>query len=190
MSQFLSRHGAAARLSAVVAAAGGLLAGAAVLAPSAAAETDPIPVPPHRGVAVRLTSSPDLVLDVAGSTTDNRAGVNVQHYTGANDQLWLAVPKGGSQFELRNVHSRKCLDVRGDSSEANAELIQYDCHNGRNQLWRAVASGKGYQLISGAGLCVDVFDEKIHEPAAGEKVVQFTCSNPVGNDQRWSFDSR
>lgn len=37
--------------------------------------------------------------------------------------------------ELSARHSDKCLDVRGESTEDGAEVIQYDCHDSENQQW-------------------------------------------------------
>lgn len=166
------------------------LIAAAALAP--AAEADPVPVAPYRGLALQATTPagrPDLVLDVEGSTTADGALIRIQRYTGANDQLWQVLPVGGDLFEIRNVHSHACLDVRGNSNADGAELIQYSCHNGANQRWRAAAlSGGGFRITAaGSGKCIDGYSTTSDDPVEGEKVVQTTCADPVPNDQRWTF---
>ncbi|KUL53440.1 hypothetical protein ADL22_03780 [Streptomyces sp. NRRL F-4489] len=174
------------------------LAGAAALSLTAmaaltpAAAADPVPVAPYRGLAIQprtAANGPDLVLDVEGSTTENGARIRLQRYTGADDQLWLAVPVGGELFEIRNVHSHACLDVRNNSNADEAELIQYGCHSGANQRWKAVAvQGGGFRIIAaGSGKCMDGYNTASDEPVEGAKVVQTTCASPVPNDQRWTF---
>ncbi|MCX9073109.1 MAG: RICIN domain-containing protein [Candidatus Methanoperedens sp.] len=37
-------------------------------------------------------------------------------------------------------HSGKCLDVAGESQEPGANVQQWDCHGGNNQLWKLVIS--------------------------------------------------
>ncbi|MFF5474851.1 RICIN domain-containing protein [Streptomyces achromogenes] len=175
-----ARHQAAAWLAAL------LLTGLATAPAPATAE--PVPVPPYRGVTIRAAADPELVLDVAGSTTDDGARIHVQKYTGANDQLWLPVPAGENTFEIRNLHSRKCLDVRENSNTPDTDLIQYHCHDGPNQHWSLREAGDGLQLMAaGSRLCADVFQDGDNEPTTGARLVQYTCSNPARNDQRWTY---
>jgi hypothetical protein len=142
-------------------------------------------------VAVHATTPAggrDLVLDVEGSTTDDNAQVGLERYTGANDQLWQIAPLGGDRFEIRNVHSRACLDVRADSGADDAEVIQHACHGGRNQGWRAVAlADGGFQIIARSGKCLDGYSTTSDVPVEGAKVVQTACATPVPSDQRWLF---
>lgn len=175
-------------------------AGAAALALAAAttvlatpAVADPVPVAPYRGVAIQATTpagSPDLVLDVDGSTTSDGSQIRLRRYTGANDQLWQVVPVGGELFEIRNVHSRSCLDVQSNSN-TKANLIQYRCHGGGNQHWKAVAlNNRSFQIVAaGSGKCVDSFSTTSDDPVEGADVVQTTCDDRLPRDQRWTFES-
>lgn len=183
------KRSAAVYRAALPAAAAALLSGLLLTAPAASAAEEPVPVAPHRGLVIRADAAPELVLDVTGSTTDDLATVGLQRYTGANDQLWLVVPVGRDSFQIRNVHSHKCLDVRANSTEPNADIIQYTCHGGANQIWQLRPSDRGgNQLVSArSGLCLDVYREDDNEPVAGSRLVQHTCSDPANNDQRWSF---
>ncbi|HYR86544.1 MAG TPA: RICIN domain-containing protein [Terriglobia bacterium] len=37
---------------------------------------------------------------------------------------------------MRNVNSDKCLEVAGASTADQANVQQFTCHTGSNQLWR------------------------------------------------------
>jgi hypothetical protein len=156
------------------------------LAGQASAAGGPVPVAPYRGTAIRAATAPDLVWDVDGSTTDNSATVHLQKYTGANDQLWVIQPLAAGEFEIRGVHSRKCLDVQGASKENNAPVIQYTCQGGANQRFFARKQRNGFQIVSvNSGKCLDVSNGSVLEPAEGKQLVQYQCND--GNDKLWTF---
>ncbi|MEU8783697.1 RICIN domain-containing protein [Streptomyces sp. NPDC048637] len=52
-------------------------------------------------------------------------------------QSWYAQPTGDERYYMiRNVKfPKKCLDVRGRSSDDKTPVILYDCNNGDNQKW-------------------------------------------------------
>src|SRR5689334_877776 len=47
-------------------------------------------------------------------------------------------------YELVAMHSGKCLDVYGASTDDAARVIQWPCHGGENQHWRVAPTGDGY----------------------------------------------
>ena len=88
-------------------------------------------------------------------------------------------------YEIRAVHSDKCLDVPRSSLADNSSIIQFNCTNARNQQWRFV-SKSGYYEISAvhSGKCLDV-------PRSSQvnrtELIQYQCSNTT--NQRWRLTS-
>ena len=89
-------------------------------------------------------------------------------------------------FKVVAEHSRKCLDVRHASVAHGAPVIQGDCWNGANQLWRLVRMDNGYYQIrvKHTDKCLDV----AHASRAHDTpVVQGNCSG--FDNQHWRFES-
>jgi hypothetical protein len=67
----------------------------------------------------------------------------------------------GEYYQIRNLNSGKCLDVRNLSVANGAALQQWDCNLAfpqRSQVWQVVAVGDGsFRIVSGGSAkCVDV----------------------------------
>ena len=84
-------------------------------------------------------------------------------------------------YEVRAVHSNKCLDVPRSSREDGANIIQFNCTNATNQLWRFVRKA-GYYEISAvhSGKCLDVPGSS---QANEVQLIQYRCLNTT--NQRW-----
>ena len=81
-------------------------------------------------------------------------------------------------------HSGKCLDVSGGSRSNGADVIQWNCHGGDNQLWRLVPAAGGYFRIIAkhSGKCLDVSGGS---RSNGADVIQWNCHG--GDNQRWKL---
>jgi hypothetical protein len=107
--------------------------------------------------------------------------------------LVLAVPAvavlGGQAhayglLTLTARHSGKCADVVSGSTADGAEVAQYPCNGGTNQLWGLRDLGNGYvQLVAHhSGKCLDVAGSST---ADGARVLQWTCHS--GTNQQWQL---
>ncbi|MEV6332647.1 RICIN domain-containing protein [Streptomyces sp. NPDC051909] len=89
-------------------------------------------------------------LDVAYASKEHGANVIQGDCWGGWNQAWgffedhygipqqVARPEVGKYYQIRARHSGKCLDVAYMSKDHGADVIQGDCWNGANQLWRFV----------------------------------------------------
>jgi hypothetical protein len=88
-----------------------------------------------------------------------------------------------SRYELKALHSGKCLDVQGGSTANGAKIIQYSCHGGTNQRFyttpHPVVSG-AVQIRIGNGKCLAISANSNDNSAPA---VQWTCDNLQG--QTW-----
>ena len=129
-------------------------------------------------------------LDIAGHNRDSNA--NLQQYSchGQNNQLFRIRNMGyeGNTVAYRviPIHSGICLDVAGSSKKNNANIQQYPCHGGDNQLWKFVKSGGDYyNLVSvHSGMCLDVAGSSKKNNA---NIQQYRCHN--GNNQKWKISN-
>jgi hypothetical protein len=89
-------------------------------------------------VAVSLMAAhSQKCLDVAFESQANSAPIIQFTCNGKQNQQWWLVDKGNSEYQLKAVHSGKCLDVPLQPGDG-VQLVQYDCHEGSNQRWRLV----------------------------------------------------
>lgn len=95
-----------------------------------------------------------------------------------------AGPLRNGYYEIRAMHSHKCLDVPKSSNRDEVEVIQYSCHNTKNQRWKLIEnpSNSGYYEITAmhSGKCLDVPQSST---ADGVKIIQYRCFNTT--NQRW-----
>jgi hypothetical protein len=94
-----------------------------------------------------------------------------------------ATPVGlGLNQEIRNQHSSACLDDYAFNTQPGAEVRQWTCTEGSNQLWEVRDLGTGYAEIKNrySNLCLDNYN---FGSTSGSEVRQWTC---VGNTaQQW-----
>lgn len=83
-------------------------------------------------------------------------------------------------YEVKAVHSEKCLDVPHSSLEDSANIFQFNCTSATNQQWRFVRKS-GYYEISAvhSGRCLDV----PRSSQANVELIQYECLNTT--NQRW-----
>lgn len=91
-------------------------------------------------------------------------------------QVWELVRKGDDTYNIVNLMSKKCMDVKGDN------VVQWGCDDSPEQLWRFIENTDGsFQLQNvGSGKYATVADSGT---ANATLVVQYTNTNSI--DQRW-----
>jgi endoglucanase len=77
-------------------------------------------------------------------------------------------------FHIRARHSGQCMDIAFSSSENFANLVQYNCHGGNNQLFQFNDLGNGFHQIRAyhSNKCLDVINASA---AASARIVQYDC---------------
>ncbi|MFD9957832.1 RICIN domain-containing protein [Amycolatopsis sp. NPDC058986] len=124
-------------------------------------------------------------LQVAGGTedalTDGR-GTELWDCVSGGKQRWELLDLGSHKYALRNVNSRKCLDVTGLQARNGVALTQYACHLDVNQQWTFVTGKNGAVKLQSvfSGGVASVLDSGTHN---GALVQQFADSN--GDEQQW-----
>ncbi|MCE0446975.1 RICIN domain-containing protein [Streptomyces tricolor] len=139
-----------------------LLAGLCLWAPAPADAQDD-------GASIYNQSS-GLAVDVTAAGTANGQAIVLWPHNGAaqNQQFRFVAVQGGYKIVAR--HSGKCLDVSASKADG-AQVFQWDCHGGANQLWEFVDIGDpkscppsggcpenvvGYLIVSKhSGKCLD-----------------------------------
>jgi hypothetical protein len=76
------------------------------------------------------------------------------------------------------------MDVAGASLSDGAQVWQWSCHGGANQLWQVQQVGfEDYRLVAvHSGRCLTVF-----HAGEGARVEQQPCAPPYEGQQRWWF---
>jgi hypothetical protein len=90
----------------------------------------------------------------------------------------------GAHQEIRNQQNTLCADDYGFNTQAGAEVRQWTCLEGQNQLWAVTDLGNGYAEIKNnySNLCLDDYN---FATAPGSEVRQWTCWG--GDVQQWKL---
>jgi hypothetical protein len=101
---------------------------------------------------------------------------------------WQLRPTGkANAYLLYNVHSKKCLDVKGYSLDDGGIIYQFNCHGQDNQLWTMMAAGApGLYFIKSlhSNKCLEIENRSL---ADGARVIQRSCNDH--DHQKWIFAS-
>lgn len=89
----------------------------------------------------------------------------------------------GTLVRIVNQHSGKCMDVGGGSTADHANVQQYHCNDGKDQIWILDRTGEIVSLNSGK--CLDVPNASL---ADNVLLQQFTCSGAI--NQLWRATPR
>jgi hypothetical protein len=87
-------------------------------------------------------------------------------------------------YHIVAKNSGKCLDVAGAGMGNSDNVQQWECHDGRNQLWKLTLKGGDYYLVTAghSGKCLDVSGIS---KASGANVFQWDCHG--GDNQLWQM---
>ncbi len=138
-------------------------------------------------------------LDVNNSSPDNGAKVQQWDCNNTNAQNWELFYVGsgprfrdqaGNYYALRNVNSKKCLDIYGAATHNGARITQWECHWGGNQQWLLydhfwTSSHKVTLYNAYSNKCLDVL---AYATNRGAEVVIYDCNG--GTNQNWYWNGR
>ena len=132
----------------------------------------------------RPAHAPTSCIDAAARGVDS--GVEMQQYKcndGVNQNFWALAAPGG-YFALRNALSGKCMQVRANSLESDAQIEQGTCTGRSEQLFLPIEDGAGVKLVvQSSGLSLDVSGASISSNA--QRIVQSLDDGSL--DMRWSI---
>jgi hypothetical protein len=117
----------------------------------------------------------DVVSSVSSCSTNNEILRGCD-----SNQIWkkLHIPGSSDTFELMNLNSGKCLNVKGASTDNGAQIIQWPCDpNQTNQVWKYT---NGQLININSKKCLDVPWGQL----SGAKMLQWDCNN--GDNQKWT----
>ena len=132
-------------------------------------------------------------LRVASYSKSNFALVEQRTCNNGGSQRWRLVPvplgwyPGGYSevYQIVNVNSGRCLDVRDGKTTNGAVVQQYGCHGGTNQMWtlKRIGSSDRWEVHSvKGGKCLDVTN---FSKADGAKLQMWSCHG--GKNQQFRF---
>jgi hypothetical protein len=134
--------------------------------------------------SLRPVHAPTSCIDAAARGVD--AGVEMQQYRcndGVNQSFWALAAPGG-YFALRNALSGKCMQVRANSLEGDAQIEQATCTGRSEQLFLPTADGAGVKLsVQSSGLSLDV--SGANSVTNGQRIVQSVDDGSP--DMRWNI---
>ncbi|GAA2000485.1 hypothetical protein GCM10009799_29750 [Nocardiopsis rhodophaea] len=109
---------------------------------------------------------------------DDRAGMEwVVSRAGANS--------GRTTYEIRNLHSRLCLQPMHGATEAGQRIAQAHCDEQRPQRWHIEhVGGPAFQIIPSDNTYLAITPEN---PTATKSFLELGYRNPINPDYRWDF---
>ena len=88
-------------------------------------------------------------------------------------------------YEVKGVHSNKCMDIDGASTQNGANVQIWSCLGNGAQQFKFEDMGGGWYRIRNvnSGKCLDVYN---WSTSAGGDVRQWDCH--TGNNQQWTVE--
>ncbi|MFH8616793.1 RICIN domain-containing protein [Streptomyces sp. NPDC017979] len=90
----------------------------------------------------------------------------------ANQQFEF-LPAGSRLFQIRNLDTELCLDVKGASAESGARVVGAACGAAPSQRFEVLPNGEGFEIRTFADQCLDV---RGVSTTAGAPIVQSACA--------------
>ncbi|MEU7166216.1 RICIN domain-containing protein [Streptomyces morookaense] len=96
------------------------------------------PTPAGTVVNLQLAGT-DMCLDILGNPTADANGAKAAQWScdGSDTQKWRMLPVDNSSFELRSVHSDKCLEIENSGTQEGADAQIWACSGGKQMRWQA-----------------------------------------------------
>ena len=116
------------------------------------------------GGVYEIADAGQAVDDPAASTTPDTQLQGWGWHSGTN-QEWTATQNSDGTWQLKNVASGLCLDVRHASGSAGAAIIQWTCTGAANQRWKVVSRG-GVSTLASADSGMAVTEASASDGAA------------------------
>jgi microsomal dipeptidase-like Zn-dependent dipeptidase len=149
--------------------------GQCMLVESSMAPTMPVPeqiTAYHAGRCLDIAATKE-----GAKVVQNRCNSNRQ-------QLWQVRSVIGTQVQVVNIVTGKCLAVKNSSTSEGANAIQQACSGQDNQTFDAPRFGNTFRLGKHSNLCLEVRDQTRKDGAA---IQQAHCTG--ASNQQWSIES-
>lgn len=136
------------------------------------------------GIFNVIAEHSDKGLDVANQS--NKVNANVQQWEiingGGDNQRWEFTENNDGTYQLKAVHSGKCLAIRGSN---NSNVVQKNCDGNAQQQWEITSVGNDYHSVINfaSGEALEV------QNASTTNGANVKTGNYFGNtNQRWRFN--
>ena len=108
--------------------------------------------------AIKSVLDPQLVMDIYGGSSDNRARLQIHNANNSQAQMFTFKQVGNGLYEIVNVNSDKPFEAQGGSVSNGGAVSQYSSNGTCAQHWSIVDCGNGeYSFInSKSGKAIDV----------------------------------
>ena len=108
--------------------------------------------------AIKSVLDPQLVMDIYGGSSDNRARLQIYNANNSQAQMFTFKQVGNGLYEIVNVNSGKPFEAQGGSVSNGGAISQYSSNGTCAQHWSVNDHGNGeYSFInSKSGKAVDV----------------------------------
>ena len=114
------------------------------------AETSAISAPYDGTKSVRASKDKNFGLNIASSSKDDNANVNLNTYSNTNAKKFKIMYSGGGYYRLVNVNSGLCLTVKGNTSADGANVIQSKWAAQSGQRWKITKNSDGTVTLTNA----------------------------------------
>lgn len=108
--------------------------------------------------AIKSVLDPQLVMDIYGGSSDNRARLQIYNANNSQAQMFTFKQVGNGLYEIVNVNSGKPFEAQGGSVSNGGAISQYSSNGTCAQHWSIIDCGNGeYSFInSKSGKAIDV----------------------------------
>lgn len=99
--------------------------------------------------AIKSVLDPQLVMDIYGGSSDNRARLQIYNANNSQAQMFTFKQVGNGLYEIVNVNSDKPFEAQGGSVSNGGAVSQYSSNGTCAQHWSIVDCGNGeYSFIN------------------------------------------
>ncbi|MDO4805252.1 MAG: RICIN domain-containing protein [Lachnospiraceae bacterium] len=114
------------------------------------AETSDVSAPFDGTYAVKAAKDKRFVLNIASSSKEDGANVNLYAYSNTNAKKFQVIYSGGGYYRLVNVNSGLCLTVKGNTKVDNTNVIQSAWAAQSGQRWKITKNSDGTVTLTNA----------------------------------------
>lgn len=114
------------------------------------AETSAVSAPFDGTKSVRASKDKNYALNIASSSKEDGANVNLYSYSNANEKKFRIMYSGGGYYRLVNVNSGLCLTVKGNTKTDGTNVIQSKWAAQSGQRWKITNNSDGTVTLTNA----------------------------------------
>ena len=100
--------------------------------------------------AVRASKDRSFALNIASSSKEDEANVNLYSFSNTNAKKFKIMYSGGGYYRLVNMNSGMCLTVRGNTKTNGANVIQSKWAAQSGQRWKITGNSDGTVTLTNA----------------------------------------